>query len=359
MNLINKQTAHAPFSASYSPNFAELLVQLNCTIAVSTYQAGKVVFISPQDEEKLTQLPRTFKKPMGIALKDDRMAVATSSEVIIFKGSEDLAKAYPGKPSVYDMMFMPRATYYTGGVDIHDLHFGEDKLWAVNTSFSCICTIDDAFSFTPHWKPKFIDKLASEDRCHLNGMVMQDGKPLYVSALGSGNTFQSWRENITAGGIMVHVPSGEIILRGLAMPHAPKIYDGKLYCLLSAKEELICIDPEKGTYEVVKKIPGFLRGMAKCGDYLFICTSKLRQNSSTFKHLEIAEKANVAGIVVLHLPTASIVGNFEWKASVDEIYDIQILQNSTRPNILNAYGEKHELGLHLPELTFWGRQQQR
>ncbi len=354
MNPTQQPSATPPFSATYSANLAELLLQLKCTIAVSTYQAGKVVFISPKDHEKLVQLPRTFKKPMGIALDQDRMAVATASEIIVLKNSRELALAYPEKQGVYDTMFMPRAAYFTGGVDIHDLHFGTDKLWAINTSFSCICTIDDQYSFTPVWQPKFIDKMVSEDRCHLNGMAMQDGKPLYVSALGTGNTRQSWRENITSGGVIMHVPSGEVVIDGLAMPHSPKLYDGKLYCLLSAKEELICIDPQKGTYDVVKKIPGFVRGMARYGDYLFICTSKLRQNSSTFKHLEIAKSADRAGIVVLYLPTASIVANFEWKASVDEIYDIQILPNSIRPNIVNTYQEKHHRALHIPQATYWG-----
>ena len=345
----------APFTASYSSNFAELLLQLKCSIAVSTYQAGKVVFISPKDQEKLVQLPRTFNKPMGIALDGELMAVATKNEVVTFKNSSELAKAYPSKKNVYDALFMPRANYYTGYVDIHDLHFGNNKLWAVNTSFSCICTIDHQYSFTPYWKPKFIDKLVSEDRCHLNGMVMKDGAPLYVSALGTGNSKQSWREDIVNGGVIMHVPSGEIVSQGLAMPHSPHMYDDKLYCLLSAKEALICVDPQKGTYEVVKKIPGFVRGMAKHGDFLFICTSKLRQNSSTFKHLKIAENANVASILVLHLPSNTIVASFIWKASVDEIYDIKIIPDIMRPNILNTYDDKHLMGLHLPDYTFWAK----
>jgi hypothetical protein len=59
----------APFSCTYSPNIPELLQQLNCSIAISTYQAGKVIFISPKDRDHLVQLPRQFLKPMGMALK--------------------------------------------------------------------------------------------------------------------------------------------------------------------------------------------------------------------------------------------------------------------------------------------------
>lgn len=353
MNIQAMKAPAAPFSCTYSPNLPELLLQLNCSIILTTYQANKVLLISPLDEERLSLLPRTFHKAMGIALKDKKMVVATKSEVIVLQNEPQLAATYPKKPKVYDAFFMPRATYYTGQVDIHDLHWGKDALWAVNTSFSTLCTIGEAYSFTPKWKPHFIDALASEDRCHLNGLAMQHGQPKYVSALGSQNTAQSWRENITGGGIIMDVPTNEIIAHSLAMPHTPRIWNDKLYALLSAGEKLVRIDPQTGHYDEVAHIPGFVRGMAKYGDYVIVATSKLRRNSSTFRHLAIAEKANEAGITVLHLPTGAIVGKLTFRASVDEIYDIQILPDFIRPNLLNTYTEQHTHALSIPDATYW------
>lgn len=354
MDALTAQIAPpSPFSASYSPNLPELLLQLKASLVISTFQAGKVLFISPNNEESLTMLPRTFYKAMGIAIQKDRMAVATKNEVTVLKNAPQLAYTYPKKPNIYDALYMPRASYYTGQVDIHDLHFGTAGLWAVNTSFSCLCTIGEDYSFLPRWQPHFISALASEDRCHLNGLAMDNGKPRFVTALGKGDSHQSWRENITNGGVLIDVESNEIILEGLGMPHSPRIWDGKLYCLLSAKEQLICIEPNSNKYEVVAKVPGFVRGMAKYGDYVFIGTSKLRKNSSTFRHLEIAEKAAVAGITVLHLPTAAIVAKLQFQSSVDELYDVQILPNTLRPNIINAYGDTHHEALVIPNETYW------
>ncbi len=62
----NRQ-ALTPFSCQYTPQVPKLLLELNCSIAISTYQAGKVVFISAKDNESLIQLPRNFEKAMGIA----------------------------------------------------------------------------------------------------------------------------------------------------------------------------------------------------------------------------------------------------------------------------------------------------
>lgn len=348
------QKSYAPFSCTYSPNVPGLLYKLSATIALSTYQAGKVVLLSSTDGERLTQLPRTFKKPMGIALKEDRMAIATLEEVLILRDSPDLAAHYPIKPTTYDALFMPRVTYYTGQLDIHDLEFGaEGRLYGVNTSFSCICTIDEQYSFTPYWRPSFISALAHEDRCHLNGMAMEKGLPRYATAFNSGNIRQSWRDDVTSSGVLIDIESGEIICKGLAMPHTPRVYDNKLYLLLSATGELVEINPEKGTYQVINQLNAFVRGMDKIGDYVFIGLSKLRKGSSTFGKLPISHQAQQAGIVIIHLPTGNKVGHIQYQNSVDEIYDVRILPNRKRANILNTDKDIYKRGLMIEDKTYW------
>ena len=104
---------------------------------------------------------------------------------------------------------------------------------------------------------------------------MSDGRPLYVTAFGETDIAEGWRPNKLSGGILMHVPSGELLLRDLPMPHTPRVYDGKLYILLSATGELVVADTEKGSYEVVTQLPGFVRGMARYHDYLFVGLSRL------------------------------------------------------------------------------------
>jgi uncharacterized protein (TIGR03032 family) len=325
-------------------------------LALTTYQAGKLIFISPKDEHTIVQLPRNFEKPMGFSFDHDctRLALACKDEVVVFTGSRELAAHYPKSPGVYDMLYMPRMTYHTGALDVHDLQFGEDgKLYAVNTLFSCIVTFDDQYNFTPYWMPPQISALASEDRCHLNGMAMLNGKPKYASAFNRGNTVQSWRENITKTGVIFDVESNEVVAEGLAMPHSPKLYNGELYVLLSATGELVKIDRQRGTCDVVTRLDAFVRGMTLIGDYLFVAHSKLRKNSSTFAHLPFAEQADSCGIAVIHLPTGSKAGHLNYQSSVDEIYDIHAVPGLLRPNILNTKTEDHKLGLTTPGATYW------
>ncbi|MFT4661733.1 MAG: hypothetical protein ACI8XB_002013 [Patiriisocius sp.] len=355
---MNSTKALAPFSCQYSLQVPELLMKLNCSIALSTYQAGKLVLISAKDANSLVQLPRHFERVMGIAenQEKDKLALACKDQVIVFANSPDLAKYYPKAPGKYDALYMPRMTYHTGSMDIHDLSFGQaETLFAVNTLFSCIVKLDSDFNFTPYWKPPFIDKLVSEDRCHLNGMAMKNGKPKYVTAFNTGNTFKSWRENITKTGVVIDVENNSIVAKDLDMPHSPRIFNDELYVLLSATGELVKINVEDGSKEVIVKIGGFVRGMSLHQDYLFIGTSKLRENSSTFSQLEIEEKSNLASIKIVHLPTKNLTGEIKYLSSLDEIYDIHVLSGKRRPNIMNTLTEDHKAGLMIPDTTFWAK----
>jgi len=56
-----------------------------------------------------------------------------------------------------------------------------------------------------------------------------------VTALGETDTENGWREHKATGGCLVHVPSGEVVLRGLSMPHSPRLYQGQLYLLDSGR----------------------------------------------------------------------------------------------------------------------------
>ena len=151
------------------------------------------------------------------------------------------------------------------------------------------------------------------------------------------------------------IESNEIVAHSLPMPHSPRWFDGHLYCLLSATGQLIRIETGTGKYEVISRLKGFVRGMAKRGDYLFIGLSKLRQNASTFRDLAIRKDSIYCGVEIIHLPTGANVGNIRYLQSVDEIYDVQVLPNSLRPGILNHTSSTHRSALHTPAADFWAQ----
>src|SRR5947207_9982868 len=148
------------------------------------------------------------------------------------------------------------------------------------TRFSCLCTLDPDYSFVPRWQPPFISALAAEDRCHLNGLAMVDGRPRYVTALGESDTARGWRANKPRGGCLIDVDSGAVLSRGLSMPHSPRWHDGRLWVLESGTGQLLLIDGATGRRQRIAEVPGFGRGLAMAGPYAFIGLSKIRKTSA-------------------------------------------------------------------------------
>ena len=54
-----------------------------------------------------------------------------------------------------------------------------------------------------------------EDRCHLNGLAMDAGKPAFVTAVSRSNTIDGWRDRRADGGVMINVAENRIVCEGL------------------------------------------------------------------------------------------------------------------------------------------------
>lgn len=355
------------FACTASPGFADLLEQMGCSLVLSTYQAGKLVVLSAQDGQ-LVQLPRTFDKPMGMAADGragtvERLAVATRSAVVVLASAPELAAGTPGAAGRYDSLFVPTATYQTGELDLHDMAWGtgppgepgpdgSEALWAVNTRFSCLGLVSDRHHFRPAWTPPWISGLSDDDRCHLNGMALKDGRPAYVTALGQTDTPRGWSPGKLTAGVLYDVHAGEEVFTGLAMPHSPRLFDGRLFVLQSAKGEVALVDPEAGEMTTVLKVPSFLRGMARYGDVVFVGMSKLRKGRS-LGDLPMADDALRSGVLAFHLKTGQTLGEVSYHESVEEIYDVAVLPGMRRPGLLGPESPQRAAALAMPGLGFW------
>lgn len=344
------------FTCSYNQHLRDILSDLYCTLAISTYQAGKVALFGINEQGKVVQLLRTFKKPMGIAVSGNRMALACLNEVILFSNHPEAAVDYPPQPYTYDAMFLPKTIYRTGPVDLHDLSLGTDGIYALNTAYSCIVRIDGFHSFDPYWTPWFISGHAPEDRCHLNGMALQNGKPKYVTAFNTGNSPKSWKQSLTTSGVIIDVEKNEVIANNLAMPHSPRLFyndSNKLYFLQSADGEVCALDLSSGKTETILRVNAFVRGLAKYADYLFIGMSKLRKSSTTFSKLVDKDFDDTCGVVVVHEPTGKKVTEIIYNNTVEEIFDVQIIPNCLRPNILSPDKQESSQCISTREGVWW------
>jgi uncharacterized protein (TIGR03032 family) len=329
----------------HTTTFAEILERFGLSLLVTTYQAGKLVVLR-SDGGVINTHFRSFPKPMGLALQGNRLAIGTAREVQEFHNVPAVASKLPpaGK---HDACFLPRSAHVTGEVFIHEMAWvttpaeanGNQtghELCFVNTRFSCLCTLDRDHSFIPRWRPPFVSALAAEDRCHLNGLGLVDGRVRYVTALGETDTSGGWRVNKKNGGILMEVPSGTILLRGLSMPHSPRWYRGKLWLLESGTGTIGTVDLAAGRHQPIAEVPGFSRGLDFYGDLAFIGLSQVRE-SAVFSGIPLTERLTErsCGVWVVNLVTGKVAAFLKFEDAVQEIFAIQVLAQTRFPDLIN------------------------
>src|SRR5262245_28877911 len=327
-----------PLRAAHTANFPALLRQLGASLLVTTYQAGKLVVVRDEGDHLNTHY-RAFPSPMGLALADGgaRLAIGTTVQVWEFRDVPSVARRLE-PAGRHDACFLPRSSHVTGNVLIHEMAYGSDgQLWFVNTRFSCLATLDPESSFAPRWRPPFVTELEPSDRCHLNGLSLVDGRPKYVTALGETNAMAGWRPNKARGGLVIDVDSGEILCRGLSMPHSPRWYGGRLWVCESGAGTLGYVDRSTGRYEEVAAVPGFTRGLDFAGDLAFVGLSQVRE-SAVFSGIPITERLapeqRTCGVCAVDLTTGQVVGLLRFETAVQEVFAVTVLGRRF-PDLIN------------------------
>ncbi|TWU58275.1 TIGR03032 family protein [Rubripirellula reticaptiva] len=335
-----------PLRSVHTSNVPEILDHFGISVMVTTYQAGRLVMLRSQNGLLNTHF-RSFDKPMGLAVGEHRLAVGAATSIWEFHDlpavSEKLdAKANAGAehPVQHDACFLPRATHWTGDIQIHEMawvgHGADADLWAVNTRFSCLCRRSDRYSFEPIWRPRFIDQYIPADCCHLNGLAMRDGEVRYVTALGETSDAGGWRTNKRDGGILIDMRADEVIARGLSMPHSPRWYRDRLWVLQSGLGEIGYVDAASGGYESVASLPGFTRGLSFVGPLAFIGLSQIRE-SAVFGGIPIADREladRVCGVWVVNIESGETVGFVKFEDAVQEIFAVEVLP-ARYPELVN------------------------
>lgn len=334
---------------SMSPGFSSFLGSQRISLAVSSYQSGKLYLLGQNLDGGLLVHERFFRKAMGLCVANrDTLLLATLFQILTFRNVLE-----PGQliNDTYDACFVPRRLEVTGELDAHDVGQLQDgRVVFVNTRYNCLATPSERHSFAPIWKPPFISKIVKEDRCHLNGLAMDDGVPRYVTAVSRSDTIDGWRDRRGDGGILIEVESGEILLDSLSMPHSPRLHRDRLWILNSGTGELGWIETAGGgaSFHPLAFCPGFLRGLAFHGRYAFVGLSKPRHQR--FEGLALDGKLAEAdsepwcGLQVIDLDSGACVHWFRLDGAVTELYDLGVLSGPIRPMAL-GFATNEILGL--------------
>ena len=316
-----------------SRQFTAWLAELQVSLAFTTYQSGKLFLLGLQPDSRLSVFERTFNRCLGLWSDGQTMWMSSLYQLWRF---ENVLK--PGQnANGYDRLFTPKVGYVTGDLDIHDVAIDDNgRPVFVNTLFGCLATTSDRYSFVPIWKPPFISKLAAEDRCHLNGLAMENGHPKYVTSVCQSDVADAWRDRRRDGGCVIDVTTNETIVSGLSMPHSPRVYRNKLWLLDSGTGFFGFVDLKSGRFESMTFCPGYLRGLSFVGNYAVVGSSLQRENR-TFSRLALDDNLKSrgaeprCGLYVIDLRNGDLVHWVRIEGVVRELYDVVVLPKTRRP----------------------------
>jgi uncharacterized protein (TIGR03032 family) len=319
----------------YSADLPELLERLGLSLLLSTYQAGRVVSVGSHQGQLRLGFSH-FDQAMGLCRTPTGLAVGSRDAVWTLPANRDIAPRIQPEGE-HDIAFLARGCHHTGSLMGHDIAWHEGRLWLVNTLFNGLVTLEGDWSFVPRWQPPFIGGWAPGDRCHLNGLAMaaENSGPAWVTALGETDTENGWREHKASGGCLIHVPTSQLVLRGLAMPHSPRLYNGQLYLLESGHGTLVGCDPLSAERTTIASLPGFTRGLDCFAGRAFIGLSQIRE-STIFGGLPLQNSGQElhCGFAIINLTNSSQEGFLWFKSGIQEIFAVSVLPGWRHPRLI-------------------------
>lgn len=320
----------------HSANFPDLLRQLGGSLMVATGDGGVLILLRPDGTQVA---PHAIDLPNATAIASDgeRIALAASPRIIEFHNLPDVALRLHDPPR-HDAVYLTRRSHVTGAVGIADMAWdGDGTLWFASTLLSSLCTLDADSAVVARWRPHFVSRCVAEDRCHLNGLALRDGKPRYATALAETDAAQGWRGAAHAGGVLIDCQEQRILARGLALPHAPRWYAGRLWLLEAGRGALVTIDPGSGARTEVARVPGFARSLDFLGPVAFIGLSQPRSPAYALDLVDSPANADSrSGIWAVHIGSGRVVALLKFIGDVTEIVSVAALPGARFPELVGG-----------------------
>lgn len=326
------------FSVSYDRLFPSWHNQKKCTILVTSYQSNFVYSLGIEETapDTIKIFPLPVMRPMGIHGDNKTIWVTQTGNIFRYENVGE-QETSGHKHQTY----IPQQVFLSADVDIHDLVSCGDEVWYCSTKFSAVCKPSATKTFEVYWTPPWVTRCdVPEDRCHLNGLCLRDGRPRYVSAAGKTDFRDSWRENRGEGLIYDIVEDKEVCVN-MWMPHSPRWYQNKLWALEAGTGYFGYVDFDTKKFVQKVFIPGFLRGLSFVDNYALIGSS-LNRGDATFHGMPLTDKLTElkirprCGVTVINLTTFGAEHWLEFSDAVTELYDVHIIPNQSMTRLMHV-----------------------
>ncbi len=324
--------------------------QQRVSLAVSSDSANMLLLMGVLEDGTVNGRLRPIPACKALHANDATLWMSSSFQVLRMP---EVMRAGGAPRELTDAFFVPRLAWSTGEIGVEDIAVLTDGSCVLASSlYSCLATVDPVYSMQPLWRPRFIDAIAREDRCHLNGVAARDGVPAFVTCLSTSNTARGWRNAPVNGGVLLDVASGEVIASGLSSPQSPRWYAGKLWLLNAGTGEFGHVELDTGRFVPVAFCSGFARGLSFIDGYAAIGVSLLREDTPVGKPLAsvLANKGvrSRCAVLIVDLESGDVCHSLTFTSGVRDVFGVEFLRGATRPGTIDYQSDEFLTRVDVP-----------
>ena len=337
---------------------------LGITLLVTReYEHLALALSAQKGKPRVTFFPVPHPSGLAVDRKSRRVYLASTrnpNQVYLFQPLKSLLPrddvalpAHPRSP------LMPVSTvYYPGSLYIHDLAMVAGRLHANAVGHNAVVHLAEGNRFDRVWWPKCIERrgapVFTQNHIQLNSIAA--GKSVNHSFF-SASSDRVGRQRpghlnypVDGRGVIFSGVTREPICTGLTRPHSARLHGRELWVDNSGYGELGVV--RDGRLEVIRKLPGWTRGLSIVGDIAFVGTSRIIPKFARYAPgLEAA--GSVCGIHAISCKTGAVLGSLEWPNG-NQIFSIDWMdagETSGFPFELPMRNQKRETKLFYSYLT--------
>lgn len=337
---------------------------LGITLLVTReYEHLALALSARKGKPRVTFFPVPHPSGLAVDRKARRVYLASTrnpNQVYLFQPLKSLLPrkdvalpVHPGSP------LMPvSAMYYPGSLYIHDLAMVAGRLHANAVGHNAVVHLGEGNRFDRVWWPKCIEHrgspLFTQNHIQLNSIAA--GKSVNHSFF-SASSDRVGRQRpghlnypVDGRGVIFSGVTREPICTGLTRPHSARLRGREIWVDNSGYGEVGVV--RDGRLEVVRKLPGWTRGLSIVGDIAFVGTSRIIPKFARYAPgLEAA--GSVCGVHAISCKTGALLGSLEWPNG-NQIFSIDWIDagfTSGFPFELPMRNQKRETKLFYSYLT--------
>jgi uncharacterized protein (TIGR03032 family) len=327
-----------------SKGWWSVLEQLGVTVLVTReYEHLVLALCVSQGRPRISFFPMPHPSGMVVDRKSRKLHLASTrnpNQVYAFKPLSSLLDRtdvrLPANPAA---PLMPvTASYYPGSLYIHDLAMVGGQLHANAVGHNAVVRLGEGNCFERVWWPKCIEvdgaPVFSRNHIQLNSIA---AGPTLAESFFSASSCNIGRLRpghlnypVDRQGVIFSGATRQPICTGLTRPHSARLRGQEIWVDNSGYGEVGFVD--NGRLQVVRKLPGWTRGLCIIDDVAIVGTSRIIPKFARYAP-GLDPASSISAVHAVCCKTGGLLGSFQWPYG-NQIFSIDWIPSSDTTGFL-------------------------